>query len=166
MFEMKKFTPTHLNLKNSNKTKTAAIETANPFQYAVKLFAACLLFMGSFTHATAQCPTPPGDPTVYGSNSWIGYVYATIDTANPPTRAFSAPTEYKGYVTQPELFDQNLGAGAISGTNVCGSYTDGFAIRYRMTRTFPAGSYTFTIGVDDGVCDTVEHRRLSRLQKY
>ncbi|GEP50237.1 hypothetical protein FNO01nite_09090 [Flavobacterium noncentrifugens] len=157
MFEMKKITQTHLNSNSSNETKTtSAIERKcsaifNSFQHAVKWIAVALLLIGSYTDASAQCPTPPGDPSVYGVDSWIGYVYSAIDAANPPTHPFTSPTLYKGYVTQPEIFDQNLGAGAISGANVCGTYTDGFSVRFRMTRTFPAGSYTFTIGGDDGV---------------
>jgi len=144
---MKKFTPMALNPKNSNpkKMKLQTLQKKNLFHQMIL----CFLFVAFLTNANAQCPTPPGNPSTYGVNSWIGYVYATIDGNNPPTTPFS--TDYKGYITQPEIFDLNLGSGSISGANVCGTYSDKFAVRYRMTRTFPAGYYAFTIGGDDGV---------------
>lgn len=149
---MKNLTPMNLNFQNLDSTQNfkAAETKCNPISKyfnAVKLLT-MLLLICTYTTVSAQC-TPPGNPSVYGSNSWIGYVYATIDGNNPPTAPFS--TDYKGYITQPEIFDLNLGSGAISGANVCGTYSDRFAVRYRMTRTFPAGYYSFTIGGDDGV---------------
>jgi len=111
------------------------------------LIIALALFV-NVTKAVAQC-TPTGDQTSYGSGSWIGYVYSDVAMANPPANPFGAI--YRGYVTQPETFDQNLGNGAISGTNVCGSYTDMMAYRFKMIKNFTAGYYTFTIGGDDGV---------------
>jgi hypothetical protein len=92
----------------------------------------------------AQC-TPQGDQTTYGTNSWIGYVYSPATNAAPFTSA-----NYKGYVTQTETFDANYDEGAISGTNLCGTYTNGFAIRYKMKKTYTPGYYTITVGGDDG----------------
>lgn len=96
----------------------------------------------------SQCPTPPGNQNSYGSGSWIGYVYSAINNSNPPTNAFT--TTYRGYITQPEIFDMDLGSGSISGTNLCGSYSDQFSIRFKMTKNFPAGNYSFIVGGDDG----------------
>ncbi len=96
----------------------------------------------------SQCPTPPGDQTTYGSNSWIGYVYNAINTSNPPTNAFT--TTYRGYITQPDIFDMDLGSGSIAGPNLCGTYADQFAVRFKMTKNFPAGNYSFIVGGDDG----------------
>jgi hypothetical protein len=96
---------------------------------------------------TGNCVS--GNPTVYGVNSWIGYVYATHNGNNPPANAFT--TTYRGFVTEAENFDRNYGTGGPGGGNVCGSYTNDFAIRYRMNKSYPAGVYTFTIGADDGV---------------
>jgi hypothetical protein len=107
-----------------------------------------LLFFGISLVSQAQCPTPPGDEVTYGVDSWIGYVYNPINTSNPPTNAFT--TSYKGYITQPEMFNQDLGGGSISGANVCGAYGEKFSIRFKMTKTFTPGNYTFTIGGDDG----------------
>ena len=92
--------------------------------------------------------TPAGDQTSYGINTWIGYVYATIGTANPPADAFTVP--YKGYVTEPEIFYQDWAANGPSGANICGTYTDRFAIRFKMQKNFTSGYYTFTVGGDDG----------------
>lgn len=98
--------------------------------------------------STVTVNVPAGDQTSYGSGSWIGYVYSAIDTANPPSNAFS--TNYRGYVTQSETFDQNIGAGSLSGTNLCGTYADQFSIRFKMRKNFTAGYYTFTVAGDDG----------------
>lgn len=98
--------------------------------------------------AIGQCPTPPGDQSSYGSSSWIGYVYNAVNNSNPPTNAFT--TTYRGYINQPEIFDLDLGTGAISGANLCGTYSDQFSVRFKMTKNFPAGNYSFIVGGDDG----------------
>ena len=107
----------------------------------------CSTYTNGIT-ATVTVNTPAGNQTSYGSGSWIGYVYATINSANPPSNAFS--TFYRGYVTQTETFDQNLGGGSISGPNLCGTYADSFSIRFKMQKNFTPGYYTFTVGGDDG----------------
>ncbi len=107
------------------------------------LFLSFLLSEKSF----AQCPAS-GDQVTYGIDQWIGYVYASVNTSNPPTNAFT--TTYRGYITQPEVFSQNLASGTLSGPNLCGTYADQFSIRYRMRKNFPAGNYTFLVGGDDG----------------
>lgn len=107
--------------------------------------------MGTTWAAMAQCPgTPPGNPDVYGADSWIGYLYSGLDTNNPPQNAFTT-TVYRGYLTQPEQFDYDPGTGVVSGANICGTYSDGFSMRFRMQKNFTAGYYSFTLGGDDGV---------------
>ena len=96
----------------------------------------------------SQCPTPPGDQNTFGSNAWIGYVYNAVNNSNPPTNAFT--TTYRGYIAQPEIFDMDLAGGAVSGANLCGTYYDQFSIRFKMTKNFPAGNYSFIVGGDDG----------------
>lgn len=113
------------------------------FVLTLFLFSSTLLSEKSF----AQCPAA-GDQITYGINQWIGYVYASVNTSNPPTNAFT--TTYRGYITQPEVFSQNLANGSLSGPNLCGTYADQFSIRYRMRKNFPAGNYTFLVGGDDG----------------
>lgn len=98
--------------------------------------------------ATVAVNVPPGDQVSYGSNSWIGYVYTSIDSANPPTNAFTST--YRGYVTQPEMFDMDLGSGALSGANICETHPTNFAIRFKMNKVLAEGYYAFTVGGDDG----------------
>ena len=113
------------------------------------ILVAAMFALAAFQSVHAQCPTPPGNPTVYGSNSWIGYVYSGLDNNNPPQNTFTT-TVYRGFITQPEQFNLDLVNAAMTGANVCGSYADSFSMRYRMKKTFAAGYYTFTIGGDDG----------------
>ena len=108
-----------------------------------------LLFIISFSNISfAQCPTAPGDQTTYGANSWIGYVYNAVNTSNPPTNAFT--TSYRGFITQPDIFNQDIASGSLSGANLCGSYSDQFSIRFKMQKTFAPGTYSFVVGGDDG----------------
>jgi subtilisin-like proprotein convertase family protein len=90
-----------------------------------------------------------GDPAVYGTGSWIGYVYQHTN-ANNPSPQFTAP-QYRGFYGEPEIFDRDWGSGSISGASICNTYADRFHIRYRMTKDMPCGLYTFTVGADDGV---------------
>lgn len=94
--------------------------------------------------ADAQC-TPQGDQVSYGTGDvWIGYVY---DNTNF--------TGYAGYVTEGTAgnpaFDQSFGGGNVNyATNGCSIYTSTYSVRYKLTRTFAAGGYEFTVGGDDG----------------
>ncbi|MDQ7959182.1 hypothetical protein [Flavobacterium lindanitolerans] len=92
---------------------------------------------------TTAC-TPQGNPSVSPNGSWNGYVYSYSGTP--------AATTYLGYVTENETFDRNVGSGAVAGqtTVLCQQPTDNFYTVYKMTKTFPAGTYTFTVGGDDG----------------
>ncbi len=95
--------------------------------------------------ATVTVGTPTGDQVSYGSNSWIGYIYAG---ANPQNSNFN--TNFVGSISQLETFDLNLDNAPISGVGICGSYADDYAVRFKMNRNLPAGCYTFTVGADDG----------------
>ena len=99
---------------------------------------------------TVSVNTLDGDQNTYGNGNWIGYVYPLYtSTANPPTDVFT--TAYKGYVTTSAVnFDTDLGSGAISGPNLCGTYSDYFGVKYRTTLTLTDGYYNFTVGGDDG----------------
>jgi hypothetical protein len=106
----------------------------------------------SFSSAFSQCPTPPGDQSSYGNESWIGYVYfgtAAAYSTNPPTNPF-ATEFYKGYITQTPHFDQDYEYDAVYGAALCGGQNNTLAIRYKMTKYYAAGTYTFTVGGDDG----------------
>ena len=89
-----------------------------------------------------------GDPTVYGTgNIWNGYVYQGMN--------FDL---YKGQVSEGSAggpdFDENFGnpgGGTVTyNTNSCSIQTQQFSARYRLTKTFPANTYTFFVGGDDG----------------
>lgn len=101
--------------------------------------------------ATVPACTPAGNQTAFGTDKWIGYVYNNAsDVTNPPANAFNS-SNYKGYINiNTDTFDNDLGTNSISGPNVCGSYADFFAVRYKMKKTFPAGTYIFKVGGDDG----------------
>jgi len=95
-------------------------------------------------YSNAQC-TPQGNQTSYGTgNVWIGYVYQGV-TFNT----------YKGYVNEGAAsspnFDESFGGNQVNyNTNGCTAYTDTFSVRYKLTQTFAAGNYQFTVGGDDG----------------
>jgi hypothetical protein len=89
-----------------------------------------------------------GDPTVYGTgNIWNGYIYQGMN--------FDL---YKGQVSEGTAggpdFDENFGnpgGGTVTyNTNSCSIQTQQFSARYRLTKTFPANTYTFVVGGDDG----------------
>lgn len=92
---------------------------------------------------TPTC-TPQGNPALSPTDFWRGYVYSYSGTP--------AATTYLGYVTENATFNRNVGSGAVSGltTVLCQQPTDNFYTSYKMTKSFPAGTYTFTVGGDDG----------------
>lgn len=114
----------------------------------IKTIVLSFLFLGLTQPVNGQCSPIQGDQTSYTLDSWVGYVYSYTDTSNPPTNAF---LNYKGYINQSETFNLNLGNGSLSGTNLCGTYSDLFGIRFKMQKNLTPGYYTFTIGGDDGM---------------
>jgi len=101
--------------------------------------------------AQAQCPSPPGDPAVFGNNSWIAYGYDTGDLSL--TTAI-----YSGYYTQPTLgFDTQDSWSPTSapsnseGWSGCALNNDSFTLVYKR-KGFPCGTYSVTIpSWDDAV---------------
>src|SRR5690606_24858443 len=89
--------------------------------------------------------TPAGDPNYSPYDEWRGYVYSSIPGPSPSTAS-----DYRGYITMPEIFNNNLGTNPIQGPNVCGSYTDYYMVKYKMTKWLSPGSYQITVGGDDG----------------
>ena len=88
--------------------------------------------------------SPAGDQTTSGSGSWIGYVYEGTDNF--------ASADYRGFVTESEIFDQSFGGSNTPySTNGCDVTTETFTVRYKMQQTFACGTYDITIGGDDGV---------------
>jgi hypothetical protein len=124
-----------------------------------KLTLLIVIFLTNSIHAQTSPPAPPatrnqtctsgGDQSVYGINSWIGYVYTYTARGNPP-----APTPfqtYAGYVTEPDtIFDRNWDTGGPTCTGIDSVNRQRFAVRYRMNKTFVCGAYDVTVGGDDG----------------
>lgn len=88
--------------------------------------------------------TGDGDPVTYGANNtWTGYLYQGTNF-----------DQYKGFISRGNgtslNFDENFGT--TNGTFVtsnCSITTENFSARFR-THTTLLGSYTFTVGADDG----------------
>ena len=60
-----------------------------------------------------------------------------------------------GYVNEgtpgnPNFDESFVGDNVNYNTNGCAVYTETFSARYKLTRTFAAGNYQFTVGADDG----------------
>ena len=85
-----------------------------------------------------------GDQATYGNDKWIGYVYTWTGTP--------ASTNYKGYVTENEIFDRSVGYNTIEGveTNLCAAPAEKFLVRYKKKINFAEGNYNITVGGDDG----------------
>lgn len=106
-----------------------------------------LLFLG-INRLGGQCTPILGDQISYGTGNWIGYVYSD-GSANPlPTNVFNA--SYRGFITLPEVFDQNLVLGDLSGPNLCGTYSDNYAIRLKMQKDYSPGYYKISVGANNG----------------
>lgn len=110
-----------------------------------KILLTTILITGYILTGFGQSCTPLGDETTYGTgNVWIGYAYNEMD--------FS---KYRGYInegtTASPNFDENFGGnyGSFS-TNGCNVNRSKFSVRFKLTKTFASGSYTFTVGGDDG----------------
>ena len=116
----------------------------------------------------------------YPIDSWRGHVY-NIPAANAPTtQAYnlamftpSGTRGYAGYYTEAENFGlQNFGGNTVNfpilsnSLNYTNIYTQGFAVRYRMTSTRPAGCYLVTIKGDDGTRLYVNGTSITNLDKW
>ena len=109
-------------------------------------FSALICFLTAIPFfAKSQCPNPPGDQVTYGTNNvWIGYVYNNQNFGG-----------YRGFVNEGVAanpnFDENFGgANTTYNTNNCSVTTESFSVRYKLMKVFANGSYTFTVGADDG----------------
>lgn len=82
---------------------------------------------------------------VYGTdNVWRGYVYDGIN--------FDL---YRGVINRGSLnepaFDESFGGSNTNFGTTCSSVnTETFSVRFRLTKTFAGGNYTFFVGGDDG----------------
>ncbi len=107
----------------------------------------------------------PGNPATFGIDTWIAYVYNDGNISGPGDVDYDV-SKYRGFLSDTDIdalgastynaatdvFDLNLSnAIPIGGPNVCGTFLNDYSVRFRMTKTFTAGVYTFTLGADDGV---------------
>lgn len=98
----------------------------------------------------AACPLL-GDQLASGNGSWIGYVYSNY--TNTATTPAAGSANYRGFVTEPAIFERNVGTDVIIGTTtqLCAAPAENFFVRYKMTLpNMAAGKYTFKVGGDDG----------------
>lgn len=102
-----------------------------------------LLFLS--VYASAQPCTPLGDQVSFGTNNtWIGYVYDNMNFTN-----------YVGFIQEGNAsspnFNELFGGDNVNyPTNGCSFNTNTFSVRFKLRRTFTAGTYDFTVGGDDG----------------
>jgi hypothetical protein len=99
------------------------------------------------TFSVAPVCVAGGSTATYGTgNVWIGYVYDGTS---------HSPALYKGFVNEGTVgspnFDQSFGGDNVSyNTSACPVQTETFSVRYRLQKTFASGTYSITVGGDDG----------------
>ena len=93
---------------------------------------------------TASCSATE-NTSIYGTaNTWNGYVYDGINF-----NIYTGMVQ-EGSASNPS-FDENFGGGNVSySTSGCAIQTETFSVRYRLNKTFTAGTYLFAVGGDDG----------------
>lgn len=104
-----------------------------------KLLLASLFFTVSLLQA--QCPSPPGDPAVFGNNTWNVYVYDHSDLT-------LTTTVYSGYYTDtatgfdtPNIWSANSSPASMEGWTGCAVNADSFTFVYKR-KGFPCGTYS------------------------
>ncbi len=155
------------------------VANSNPFTFTVNPIITTSYTLVDVTDATCGAGTVggtatvtvapiAGNPATFGNETWLGYVYDDSGSPAPPaTNIDYNNTKYRGFIDETEIdaassfssyntttdaFDLNLSNSVpLAGANVCGTYLNDFSIRFRMTKTFAAGIYTFNVGGDDGV---------------
>ena len=93
--------------------------------------------------------------TAAGTNSWVGHVYNTAGGGTP--EPFTS-ANYAGYYLEStpafsQAFGSNTSCFAVNSNGVARAsiYTEGFAVRYKMTNTAMTGCYMIKVNGDDGV---------------
>jgi hypothetical protein len=110
------------------------------------LTTAILLFVVIRQGHSQTCGTAQGNPATYGTNNvWLAYLYTgqTLNSSN-----------YQGYFTAGVAASPNFNTtftGSSTFTpNGCTINTTNFSVRYRLTQSFSNGTYSITVGGDDG----------------
>lgn len=119
-------------------TAAGLICCANRF---VSRFHLVFLMLCALYSAQAQCPSPPGDPSVFGNNRWNVYVYDNNDLS-------LATAIYSGYYTVTALsfdsqdsWNQDSSPSNTEGWTGCPVNSDAFTFVYKR-KGFPCGNYT------------------------
>ncbi len=91
--------------------------------------------------------------TVSGTNAWVGHIYDGTNSGVLYNGTFS---NYIGYYTEAEFFDESFGGSTYCFTPVISNdtsrasiYTETFSVKYRMVTT-SKGLYSVDLGSDDG----------------
>lgn len=127
-----------------------SIVSARSFCYANRfggrLSLILFLFLPIF-QMQAQCPSPPGDPSVFGTSGWNAYGYDHSDLS-------LATAVYSGYYTQATLgFDTRSGSNSWSqgtspassaGWSGCSLDEESFTVVYKR-KGFPCGNYALAM---------------------
>jgi hypothetical protein len=110
-----------------------------------KILFICYVLLFNSLMAFSQACTPLGDEITYGTNDvWLGYIYDNQNFTN-----------YAGFVTEGVAsnpnFDETFTGDYVNyNTNGCPIFTETFSARYKLNKTFAAGTYDITVGGDDG----------------
>ncbi|MGC4040308.1 MAG: T9SS sorting signal type C domain-containing protein [Flavobacterium sp.] len=103
-----------------------------------------LLMLFTASLSQAQCPSPPGNPAVFGNNAWIAYGYDNADLS-------LSTAVYSGYYTQPTLgfdtqasWNQNSSPANTEGWEGCSLNNDSFTLVYKR-KGFPCGTYSIAM---------------------
>lgn len=90
-------------------------------------------------------PCATNNTNIYGTNNtWRGYIYQGMNFDAFAGMIYEGTTLSPGFT---EDFGTTNGLFATSGCNI---QTEGFSARFRLTKTFANGDYTFFVGGDDG----------------
>jgi hypothetical protein len=90
-------------------------------------------------------PCATTNTNTYGTNNtWRGYIYQGMN--------FDAYVGMinEGTTTNPAFNENFGGSNVLFATSGCNVQTEAFSARFRLTKTFADGDYTFFIGGDDG----------------
>jgi hypothetical protein len=140
-------------LKMRSQEVVPAQTSRNGNHFLSKLSLVFLMFL-TVTLLQAQCPSPPGDPAVFGSNTWKVYGYYTADIT-------LASCVYAGYYEQNSLafntesgataWDSDYSPSTSAGWDGCTLPNDNFTFVHKR-EGFPCGTYSISMTNWDDSC--------------
>jgi hypothetical protein len=120
--------------------------------YFVSKLSLVFLMLFAVSALQAQCPSPPGDPAVFGTNAWNVYVYDNNDLS-------LTTTVYSGYYTAATLgfdtldsWNHDSSPSNIEGWTGCAVNSDSFTFVYKR-KGFPCGTYTVDMATWDDAAE-------------